>query len=222
MNEARRVKRIFDILLKKYDRSELTELNYINPYTLLVAVILSAQTTDVGVNKATSELFKIVKTPEDMLNFGFDNLRQKISSINYYNTKAKHIIAMSEKLVKNFNSRVPATMADLISLDGVGRKTANIILNIVYDKPAIAVDTHVFRVSARLGLAKAKNAAETEKQLLRIVPKKYVKQLNNILVLFGRYDCKALRPRCDDCILEKYCPSKNLTPQKMLPQTAKR
>lgn len=200
-----KINRILKILEEKYGSDDLTELDYINDYTLLVAVILSAQATDKGVNLATKKLFKIVKTPEEMINLGFEKLNEYIKTINYHNNKAKNIINMSEKLVKNFNSKLPNNMKDLKSLDGVGRKTANIILNIVFKKPAIAVDTHVFRVSNRLGITNAKNVEESEKQLMKIVPKKHIRNLNNNLVMFGRYECKALRPQCNSCGLSQYC-----------------
>lgn len=201
----KKITKILEILEKKYGKEELTELDYINEYTLLVAVILSAQATDKGVNLATKELFEIVKTPEEMVNLGVENLEKYIKTINYYHTKAKNIISMSEKLISNFNSKLPDNMEDLTSLDGVGRKTANIILNIVFNKPAIAVDTHVFRVSNRLGITNAKNVLESEKQLMKITPKKHIKNLNNNLVMFGRYECKAIKPHCDNCILSSYC-----------------
>lgn len=200
-----KINRILKILEEKYGSNDLTELDYINDYTLLVAVILSAQATDKGVNLATKKLFKIVKTPEEMINLGFEKLNEYIKTINYHNNKAKNIINMSEKLVKNFNSKLPDNMKDLTSLDGVGRKTANIILNIVFKKPTIAVDTHVFRVSNRLGITNATNVKESEKQLMKIVPKKYIRNLNNNLVMFGRYECKALKPQCSSCGLSQYC-----------------
>ena len=200
-----KINRILKILEEKYGSDDLTELDYINDYTLLVAVILSAQATDKGVNLATKKLFKIVKTPEEMINLGFKKLNEYIKTINYHNNKAKNIINMSEKLVKNFNSKLPNNMKDLKSLDGVGRKTANIILNIVFKKPAIAVDTHVFRVSNRLGITNAKNVEESEKQLMKIVPKRHIRNLNNNLVMFGRYECKALKPQCSSCGLSQYC-----------------
>lgn len=197
--------KVFELLESLYGRDELIELKYINNYTLLVSVMLSAQATDAGVNKATKELFKKVKTPEDMIKLGEDELKKYIKSINYFNTKAKHIISMSKRLVEKFNSNVPDNMDDLISLDGVGRKTANVVLNIVFNKVAIAVDTHVFRVSNRLGLVKADNVFDTEQQLLKIVPDTYNKHVNHYLVLFGRYNCKAKNPNCNNCVLGKYC-----------------
>ncbi|MDR1425838.1 MAG: endonuclease III [Rickettsiales bacterium] len=200
-----KIGKIFSILAKEYDQRGLTELSYSNPYTLLVSVMLSAQSTDVGVNRVTSKLFRVVQTPEDAVNLGFDGLRELIKSINYNNTKAKHILSTSRKLIETFDSKVPGNMTDLVSLDGVGRKTANIVLNIIFGIPTIAVDTHVFRVSNRLGIAKAKTVLETERQLLKTIPKKYIAQANNFLVLFGRYQCKALKPLCSSCALRTYC-----------------
>ena len=196
---------IFNILKSKYNEDALIELQYINDYTLLVSVILSAQMTDTGVNKATKDLFEIVKTPEDMIKLGEEGLKKYIKTINYYNTKARHIIKMSEQLIKSFNSKVPENFDDMLTLSGVGRKTANVVLNILYDKPRIGVDTHVFRVSNRLGIVKADNVLDTEKQLIKKVPSKYLRFINHYLVLFGRYNCKAIKPKCDSCILKKYC-----------------
>lgn len=201
----KKITKILKILEERYGNERLTELDYINEYTLLVAVMLSAQATDRGVNLATEDLFKIAKTPEEMVALGVKNLEKYIKTINYYHTKAKNIISMSEKLIRNYNSKLPNTMEGLTSLAGVGRKTANIILNIVFNKPAIAVDTHVFRVSNRLGITKAKNVLESEQQLMKITPKKYIKNLNNNLVMFGRYECKAIKPHCSDCMLSNYC-----------------
>ncbi|MDR2077998.1 MAG: endonuclease III [Rickettsiales bacterium] len=201
-----RIDKIFRILSRDYGDRGMTELSYTNPYTLLVAVMLSAQATDVGVNRATDNLFRFVKSPEEMLELGFEKLNEHIRTVNYHNSKARHIIAMSLKLVRNFNSTVPNNMDDLLSLDGVGRKTANIILNVVFGIPTVAVDTHVFRVSNRLAIVKADSVQEAEKQLLEVVPRKYLKQTNNMLVLFGRYVCRALKPKCGECVLRKYCP----------------
>lgn len=196
---------IFEILKNKYKIQSLIELKYKNPYTLLVAVILSAQATDAGVNKATKDLFEFVDTPEKMLELGEENLKKYIKSINYYNTKAKHIIQMSQQLIEKFNSQVPSDFDDMLTLSGVGRKTANVVLNILFDKPRVGVDTHVFRVVNRLGITKADNVLETEKQLLKKVPQKYLRYVNHYFVLFGRYECKAIKPKCEGCELKKYC-----------------
>lgn len=199
------ITKIFEILKNKYKVESLIELQYKNPYTLLVAVILSAQATDAGVNKATKDLFKTIDTPEKMLELGEDNLKKYIKSINYYNTKAKHIIQMSQQLIENFNSQVPNNFDDMLTLSGVGRKTANVVLNILYDIPRVGVDTHVFRVTNRLGIVKADNVLETEKQLLKKVPKEFLRYINHYFVLFGRYECKAIKPKCEECELRGYC-----------------
>lgn len=201
---------IFKILKDKYEIRSLIELQYKNPYTLLVAVILSAQATDAGVNKATKDLFEFADTPEKMLKLGEDGLKKYIKSINYYNTKAKHIIQMSGQLVKNFNSQVPNNFNDMLSLSGVGRKTANVVLNILYDEPRVGVDTHVFRVTNRLGIVNANNVLETEKQLLERIPQKYLRYVNHYFVLFGRYVCKSIKPKCEGCELSGYCKWKHL------------
>lgn len=204
--ERERITKIMDILINKYGNEVLTELEYVNPYTLLVATMLSAQATDKMVNKITHELFKVVKTPENMLSLGEEELNSRyIHSINYHNSKARNIMAMSKRLVDSFNSKVPDNMDDLLTLRGVGRKTANIILNIVYHRDAIAVDTHVFRVTNRLNMVKAKNPKEAEEQLMKVVPKKYVGYVNNLFVMFGRYECKSQKPKCVGCELRQYC-----------------
>lgn len=196
---------IFEILKNKYKVQSLIELQYKNPYTLLVAVILSAQATDAGVNKATKDLFEFVDTPEKMLELDEENLKKYIKTINYYNTKAKHIIQMSQQLIEKFNSQVPNNFDDMLTLSGVGRKTANVVLNILFDTPRVGVDTHVFRVANRLNMVKADNVLETERQLLKKVPKEYLRYVNHYFVLFGRYECKAIKPKCESCELRKYC-----------------
>ncbi|GMO57226.1 MAG: endonuclease III [Rickettsiales bacterium] len=198
---------IFKKLEQYYNTTStaLTELSYKNTYTLLVATLLSAQATDKGVNKATEPLFKIADTPDKMLKLGEQKLKEYIKTINYYNTKAKHIIELSQVLVEKFDSNVPNNREDLESLSGVGRKTANIVLNIAFKQPNIAVDTHVFRVSNRLGLTKAKNVRESEEQLLKIIPTEYIQNVNFWLVLFGRYICKAQKPDCLNCFLKDHC-----------------
>ncbi|MDR3078823.1 MAG: endonuclease III [Rickettsiales bacterium] len=201
--------KIFALLASAYGEEGLTELKYTNPYTLLVSVMLSAQATDAGVNRVTPELFRLAQSPGEMLELGFDRLREIIGSINYNNSKARHILSASAQLLEKFNGEVPGNMTDLLSLAGVGRKTANIILNIVFGMATIAVDTHVFRVSNRLGIVKAKNVLEAEEQLLKVVPRKYRAQANNLLVLFGRRQCRALRPSCGSCILGDHCDSRN-------------
>ncbi|HSQ97985.1 MAG TPA: endonuclease III [Rickettsiales bacterium] len=204
MNKQK-VLKIFEALEKKYSKDAIIELNYFNNYTLLIAVLLSAQATDKGVNKATENLFKIAKTPEEMLKLGEDKLKQYVKSINYFNNKSRNIIKLSQILVDKFNSKVPSIREDLESLPGVGRKTANVILNIVFDTRVIAVDTHVFRVSNRIGFVKTNNVEDTEKKLYKIVPNEYIRYVNHWLVLLGRYICKANKPDCENCPLKDLC-----------------
>lgn len=192
------------------------ELNYTNPYTLLVAVTLSAQSTDVGVNRATEKLFKIVKTPEDMLKLGEAGLKEHIKTIGLYNAKAKNVIALSQILVDRFNSKVPDRMEDLITLPGVGRKTANVVLNIAFGQKTIAVDTHLFRLSNRLGLAPGKTPEEVEQKLLKVIPDHYMLHAHHWLILHGRYVCKARRPLCEVCVVYDLCQAKDkvIVPEK--------
>ncbi len=182
-----------------------TELNYTNNFTLLVAVVLSAQATDIGVNKATKELFKVVYTPEDMLKLGSKKLKQHIKSIGLFNTKAKNIIKLSQQLLERFNSSIPENIEDLQSLAGVGRKTANVILNCAFNKPTIAVDTHVFRTAIRIGLSKNKSLLEVERTLEKSIPKKWLNNAHHWLILHGRYTCKAKKPLCIQCPIKLYC-----------------
>lgn len=183
------------------------ELDFHNAYTLLVAVILSAQSTDKGVNKATKELFKIAETPQQILALGIDKLKEYIKTIGLYNNKAKNIMAMSKELVEKYNGEVPSDRAALESLAGVGRKTANVVLNVWFDKPTIAVDTHVFRISHRLDFSQGKNPLEVEKDLNSVLPDNFKKNANHWLVLFGRYVCKAQNPDCSNCPIAAYCHS---------------
>lgn len=181
------------------------ELKFHNPYTLLVAVMLSAQSTDKGVNKATEALFKIADTPQKMLDLGLDNLKNYIKTIGLYNNKAKNIMAMSQQLVNDFAGEVPADRDVLTTLAGVGRKTANVVMNVWYHKPTLAVDTHVMRISHRLDFSQGKTPLEVEKDLMAVLPEKYVINANHWLVLFGRYICKAQRPLCEKCPISAYC-----------------
>lgn len=201
----KKIAEIFKILEKKYSRDTIIELNYINNYTLLVSVLLSAQATDKGVNKATEALFKVADTPEKMLKLGEDDLKGYVKSINYFNTKSRNIIKLSQILVDKFNSEVPSNRDDLESLPGIGRKTANVVLNIAFKNPTIAVDTHVFRVSNRIGLVKTDNVFDTEMDLYRVMPKEFVEFSNHWLVLLGRYICKARRPECESCPVSSLC-----------------
>ncbi len=201
----KKITEIFKILEEKYTRNEIIELKYNNNYTLLIAVLLSAQATDKGVNKATEELFKIADSPEKMLKLGEEKLKEHIKSINYFNNKAKNIIKLSQILVDKFNSQVPDNRESLESLPGIGRKTTNVILNIAFNQTSIAVDTHVFRVSNRIGLVKTDNVLDTEEELWKIIPDNYKKFVNHWLVLLGRYTCKAKKPNCEECPLKNLC-----------------
>ncbi len=182
-----------------------TELNYHNPYTLLVAVTLSAQATDVSVNKATKELFQQVKTPQQMLDLGIDQLIQHIRTIGLYNAKAKNIIAMAKILVEEYQGIVPETLEALKKLPGVGRKTANVVLNVAFGQPTIAVDTHIFRVGNRTGIAKGKTPDEVEHKLMKVIPPLYQMHAHHWLILHGRYTCKARKPECGVCAIQAYC-----------------
>ena len=185
------------------------ELNYTNAYTLLVAVVLSAQATDVGVNRATAALFKQVATPAQMLKLGIDGLKAHIKTIGLYNAKAENVIKLSQILIDEHGGQVPQTMEELVKLPGVGRKTANVVLNIFFGQHTIAVDTHVFRVSNRTGLAPGKTVDEVEKKLLKAVPAKYLRHAHHWLILHGRYTCKARQPLCAQCVVRDLCAFKD-------------
>lgn len=189
-----------------------TELEYVNPYTLLVAVALSAQATDVGVNKATRSLFARVTTPQQMLDLGEDGLKQHIKTIGLFNTKAKNVIAAARILVDEFGGDVPQERERLETLPGVGRKTANVVLNVAYGQPTIAVDTHIFRVANRTGLAPGKNPLEVELKLTKITPGPFVTHAHHWLILHGRYICKARLPECWRCPVADLCAYKPKTP----------
>ncbi len=182
-----------------------SELRWKNPYTLLVAVVLSAQATDKGVNKATEKLFEVADTPQKMLALGEEGLREYIRTIGLYRNKARHIIGLSKMLVEKHGGRVPRDRAALEALPGVGRKSANVVLNAAFGEPVIAVDTHVFRVANRTGLARAKTPLAVEKLLLRAIPAEYLHDAHHWLVLHGRYVCKARRPECGRCIVCDLC-----------------
>ena len=181
------------------------ELTYANPYTLLVAVVLSAQATDVSVNKATEPLFKVADTPEKMLKLGEVKLRKFIKSIGLYNSKAKNIIKLSQMLAANHSSTVPQVRESLEKLPGVGRKTANVVLNVAFGQPTIAVDTHIFRIGNRTGLARGKTPLDVEKILEKATPIEFKYQAHNWLILHGRYVCTARKPNCPNCIVREYC-----------------
>jgi endonuclease-3 len=181
------------------------ELDYVNPYTLLVAVVLSAQATDVGVNKATGSLFKVADTPEKMLALGENRVRDHIKTIGLFNAKAKNVIALSRLLIEEHGSEVPRDRDALENLPGVGRKTASVVLNIAFGEPTIAVDTHIFRIGNRTGLAPGKTPLAVEKKLEKKTPEHYKLHAHHWLILHGRYVCKARYPNCSACIVEELC-----------------
>jgi endonuclease-3 len=191
--------------LAAQDPNPRTELAYKNPYTLLVAVVLSAQATDTGVNKATRQLFPIIDTPQKMVAFGEERLREAIKTIGLYRNKAKNVIALSKGLIANHGGQVPQNRAALEALPGVGRKTANVVLNVVFGEPTIAVDTHIFRVGNRTNLAPGKDPRHVEDRLEKIVPDIYKLHAHHWLILHGRYICVARKPRCPDCIVADLC-----------------
>ncbi len=197
--------------LRDADPAPKGELHYVNPYTLLVAVALSAQATDVGVNKATTPLFKKVKTPEAMVKLGLEGLKDYIKTIGLYNTKAKNVIALSQILIEQHDSQVPNDQAALEALPGVGRKTANVVRNIAFGEPTIAVDTHIFRVSNRTGLAPGKTPLAVEKKLLKVTPPEFALHAHHWLILLGRYVCKARKPDCPNCKVIDVCAFKGKT-----------
>jgi endonuclease-3 len=197
--------------LRRENPHPTTELKYGNAFQLLVAVVLSAQSTDVGVNKATEALFKKVKTPQAMLKLGEKGLKQHIKTIGLYNNKAKNIIAASRILVDRHQGAVPQQREALEALPGVGRKTANVVLNTAFGQPTIAVDTHIFRVCNRTGIAAGKNVSEVERKLVRLVPEQFRKDAHHWLILHGRYTCIARKPRCGSCIIEDLCEYKHKT-----------
>ena len=181
------------------------ELEHLNPFTLLVAVVLSAQATDAGVNKATRALFQLADTPQKMLAFGEERLREAIRTIGLYRTKAKNVIALSQKLIDEFGGKVPRTRAEIESLPGAGRKTANVVLNVAYGQPTLAVDTHVFRVANRTGLAPGKTPLEVELSLEKVIPAEFLLHAHHWLILHGRYTCLARKPRCEACLINDLC-----------------
>ena len=191
--------------LRKQNPEPRGELNYINEYTLLVAVVLSAQATDVGVNKATKNLFKIADTPQKMLDLGTDEVKRHIRTIGLFNTKAKNVMALSRMLIEEHGSKVPEDRAALEKLPGVGRKTANVVLNIAFGHETCAVDTHIFRVGNRTGLAPGKTPLAVEKKLLQVIPKPYRRDAHHWLILHGRYICKARKPDCPACPVINVC-----------------
>ena len=204
-------KEILEIMaaFEKLNPNPKCELNYHNAYTLLVAVVLSAQTTDKGVNKATEDLFKIADTPQKMLELGEKNLKKYIRTIGLFNNKAKNIIALSQELIARYGGEVPHSREKLVELAGVGRKTANVVLNVWFDEPALAVDTHVMRLAHRLDLSDGKTPEAVEQDLVKVLPEEYIKKANHWLVLFGRYVCKAQKPDCGNCPIYDLCHAKD-------------
>ena len=182
-----------------------TELNYANPFELLVAVTLSAQATDVSVNKATDKLFPVANTPEAIYALGVDGLKEYIKTIGLYNSKAVNVIKACEMLIQKHNSVVPDNRADLEALPGVGRKTANVVLNTAFGQPTMAVDTHIFRVGNRTGLATGKNVLEVEHRLVKVIPKEFIIDSHHWLILHGRYCCIARKPKCHECVVADVC-----------------
>ena len=188
-----------------------TELEYSTPFELLVAVILSAQATDVSVNAATRTLFPMANTPQSLLNLGEENLRSYVQRIGLYKTKSKHLIQMSHILLEKHGGQVPHSRAALESLPGVGRKTANVVLNTAFGEPTIAVDTHIFRVSNRTGIAPGKDVLEVENKLLKFVPDEFKHDAHHWLILHGRYTCQARKPKCPQCLIMELCEYKGKT-----------
>jgi endonuclease-3 len=209
MNKAKR-QEIFE-RLRAGNPSPTTELNYASPFELLIAVILSAQATDKGVNKATARLFPVANTPQAIRALGVDGLKDYIRTIGLFNSKAVNIIKTCEILVERYAGRVPDDRAALEALPGVGRKTANVVLNTVFGHPTMAVDTHIFRVANRTGIAPGKNVLEVEKRLTRLVPKEFQADAHHWLILHGRYTCVARKPRCGSCLIEDLCEYRHKT-----------
>ena len=189
-----------------------TELEYQTPYELLVAVVMSAQATDKGVNIATRKLFPVANTPAAMIKLGEAKLKTYINTIGLFNSKAKHVMALSQLLLQRHNGEVPQTREALEALPGVGRKTANVILNTLFGQETIAVDTHIFRIANRTGLAKGKTVRQVEDRLTRLTPKAYLKDAHHLLILHGRYTCIARKPKCPDCVIRDLCEFKDKTP----------
>jgi len=209
MNQQKRLA-IFDRLAAA-NPEPTTELVYSTPFELLIAVVLSAQATDKSVNKATAALFPIADTPQKLLTLGIEGLKQYIKTIGLYNSKAANIMILCRQLLDKHAGRVPQTREELEALAGVGRKTANVILNTAFGQPTIAVDTHIFRVANRTGIAPGKNVLEVERNLEKRVPRKHKKDAHHLLILHGRYTCIARKPRCQNCLIEDLCDYKNKT-----------
>ncbi len=209
MNKQKRI----EILtrLRDHNPHPTTELNYSSPFELLIAVILSAQATDKGVNKATEKLFPVANTPQAILDLGLDGLKEYIKTIGLYNSKAENIIKTCRDLIEKHNGEVPENRSALEALAGVGRKTANVVLNTAFGHPTIAVDTHIFRVSNRTGFAPGKDVVKVEEKLLKVVPDEFKVDVHHWLILHGRYTCIARKPRCGSCLIEDLCEFKEKT-----------
>ncbi|MCQ2587342.1 MAG: endonuclease III [Treponema sp.] len=190
---------------QKHNPSPTSELDYVNPYTLLVAVVLSAQATDKSVNIATKNLFKIADSPEKMLDLGETGLISYIKTIGLYKSKAKYILGLSEKLILLHGGQVPANREELMKLPGVGRKTANVVLNVIFHQPTMPVDTHLLRISPKIGLAEGTTPDQVEKSLLERIPERYLTNAHHWILLHGRYVCTARNPKCDECIISDIC-----------------
>ncbi len=190
---------------QKANPAPTSELEYVNPFTLLVAVVLSAQSTDKGVNKATGPLFKVADTPEKMLKLGEEGLISYIKTIGLYKNKAKHIMGLSQKLIDDFDSEVPGTREELMTLPGVGRKTANVVLNVIFHQPTMPVDTHLLRVAPKIGLAEGNTPETVEKSLLERIPPEFLQDAHHWILLHGRYVCTARNPKCQECIISDIC-----------------
>ncbi|MGQ4658982.1 endonuclease III [Lysobacter sp. F6437] len=205
--------------LRQLNPKPTTELEFSSPYELLVAVALSAQATDVGVNKATRKLFPVANTPEKIAALGVEKLKPYIATIGLFNTKAANVVAMAEQLIANHGGEVPRDRESLEALPGVGRKTANVVLNTAFGEPTMAVDTHIFRVSNRTGLAPGKNVREVEDLLVRVIPDEYMHDAHHWLILHGRYVCKARVPDCPHCAIRDICRYRDKTPGEPVPAT---
>jgi len=192
-------------LLNQTIKKPETSLKYRNQFTLLASVVLSAQCTDTNVNNVTRNIYKKYYTPEHFVNLGIAKIKKMIKSIGLFNTKAKNLYNLSKILIEKHKSKIPNNFEDLINLPGVGRKTANVVLNAAFNKPTIAVDTHVFRVSNRTGLTKGNNPNQVEEQLLKIIPTQYLKKTHHLILLHGRYTCKSRNPLCTKCVINKIC-----------------
>ena len=217
MNPAKRLA-IFETLREVNPNPE-TELEYSSPFELLIAVLLSAQATDVGVNKATRKLFPVAHTPQQILDLGEAGLIEYIKTIGLYKTKAKHVMETCRILVEQHGGKVPPVRESLEALPGVGRKTANVVLNVAFGQPTIAVDTHIFRVANRTGVAPGKNPDAVEQKLLKVTPTEFLHDAHHWLILLGRYVCQARKPRCWECVVSQYC---DFTPKTPAPAAGKK